>query len=138
MTVDRFSRVLYRSFAVLSILLLVATTGVALSGTTLFRNWNPVAGWVMVLLPSSPWLLFWVVTAIAGFSRWESMRFILAVASPLLIWQGLKGLGCGSDDWVPLSIIFWTRIQGALQLALALAGLASLAAWRLEVRPADA
>ena len=139
MTADRFSHILYRSFVVLGILLLVATAGVALSGTTLFRNRNLLAGWVMVLLPSSPWLLLWVVTAVAGFSRWGSMRFILAVSSPLLIWQGLKGLECGSDEWLPLSsFFFWTRVQGALQLALAVAGLVSLVAWRLEVRSADA
>ena len=139
MAVDRFSRVLYGAFAVLGILLLVASAGVALAGTTLFRDWNPVTGWILVLLPSSPWLLFWVVTAVAGFSRWGSMRFILAASSPLLIWQGIEGLGSGSDQWVLLSsITFWTRVQGALQLALALAGLASLVAWRLEVRSADA
>ena len=137
MNIDRFSRLVYSAFAILGLLLLAATTGVALSGTTLFRHMNPVAGWIMVLLPSSPWLLFWVVTAVAGFSRWRSMRFILAASSPLLIWQGLNGLGCGSDAWVVLSsILFWTRIQGALQLALGVVGLAGLVAWRLELPPA--
>ena len=133
MAIDRASHAVYRSFALLGLLLLAATGGVALTGTSLFRHLNPLAGWVMVLLPSSPWLLFWAATAAAGFSRWGPMRFILAASSPLLIWQGLKGLGCGSDQWVPMGgVLFWTRVQGGLELALALASMASIVIWRLE------
>ena len=114
--------------------LFAATVALALASTSSLRHRSPAAGWVMVLLPSSPWLLFWLVTTVAGFSRWGSMRFVLAGASPLLIWQGLRNLAYISDAWVPLkAVVFWTRTQGALELLLALAGLASLVSWGVDM-----
>jgi hypothetical protein len=131
----RIKTILYIAYGVLGLLLLITTAGVALSGTSLFRLINPVAGWVMVLLPSSPWMLLWFTVTVGGFSRWGRIRLLMAALSPILLWQGICSLSQTVDSWVPLPADhIWQGVRGVLEILLAIAGALGLVSWLLDRR----
>lgn len=134
MTRARASDLLFRTITALSIALFLTRIAIALSTSTEFHRFYGGNVWPMVLIPSSPWLLLWLVTGVAGWSRWSAIRFVLAGASPLFIWQAIDALGSPVARSLTHNEALWTYLDAILQLMLAMAGLASVVVWWLGTR----
>ena len=136
--VTRISQTLFVITGIVALILFGLTIGQAYSNVSFFQQvTSRYMQWLLILLPSSPWLFIWLVTAVVSFGRWRPYRPVLAAITPVLIWQGWQALSVAMDAWVPrVSWMTLLRLQGAMELALATLGLIGLAIWWVE-RHAD-
>jgi hypothetical protein len=134
--IRRISQTLFILTGSVAVLLFGLTIGQAYSSLAFFRQITAVSiEWLLILLPSSPWLFIWLMTAAVSFVRWRPSRPVLGAITPLLIWQGWQEISVAMDAWVPtLSWVTLIRLQGAMQLTLAALALMGLVIWWLERR----